>query len=196
MRVSVEDMEVRHFFQAAHREAQHFKDTNVYPVNAVELLSKHVHPLVLGALERSATLSRRITSEILRLHMKDAGRIEKIVSELNEGYPSHFYPISFIEAQKLGLPVVRASSALEKKLWELEMLMRNTMYRNEDLIGSDMRTLSANVSCIESLNYRVFCEVREEESFARGTWNLNRRAVTWWSTGPNATGDGYVIEPL
>jgi hypothetical protein len=64
---------------------------------------KYLHPLVLGALDRSSSLSIRICKELLSYHMKDAAKADKISYALNYNYPSHSYPIMAREARRLGL---------------------------------------------------------------------------------------------
>ncbi len=66
---------------------------------------KYLHPLVLGALDRSSSLSMRICKELLSYHMKDAAKADKISHALNYDYPSHSYPITAREARRLGLNV-------------------------------------------------------------------------------------------
>ena len=50
---------------------------------------KYLHPLVLGALDRSSSLSMRICQELLGYHLKDKARAAKISRALNYDYPSH-----------------------------------------------------------------------------------------------------------
>ena len=62
--------------------------------NPYEALFPFVHPLVIGAVDRSSALSTRICEEILSYHMDDALRAREISNILNSGYPSHNYPIT------------------------------------------------------------------------------------------------------
>lgn len=66
---------------------------------------RYVHPLVIGALDRSSSLSIRICQELLSYHMPGGKRAERISRQLNSAYPSHSYPITAREARKLGLTV-------------------------------------------------------------------------------------------
>jgi len=66
---------------------------------------RYIHPLVIGALDRSSSLSIRICQELLSYHMPTGKRAEQISRQLNSSYPSHSYPITAIEARKLGLTV-------------------------------------------------------------------------------------------
>jgi hypothetical protein len=78
---------------------QHVKG-NPYPE-----VYRYLHPLVIGALDRSSSLSIRICQELLSYHMPTGKRAARISRELNANYPSHSYPITAREARKLGLSV-------------------------------------------------------------------------------------------
>ena len=73
--------------------------------NPYEALFPYVHPLVIGAVDRSSALSTRICEEILSYHMDDKERAREISNNLNAGYPSHNYPITLREAKRIGLNV-------------------------------------------------------------------------------------------
>jgi hypothetical protein len=66
---------------------------------------RYLHPLVIGALDRSSSLSIRICQELLSYHMGNLKRAGQISRQLNSTYPSHSYPITAREARKLGLNV-------------------------------------------------------------------------------------------
>ena len=73
--------------------------------NPYQALFQYVHPLVLGAVDRSSSLSIRLCQEILGYHMKDPRAARKIAEHLNADYPSHNYPITMKEAQRIGLNI-------------------------------------------------------------------------------------------
>jgi len=66
---------------------------------------RYLHPLVIGALDRSSSLSIRICQELLSYHMPTGPRAARISRQLNSAYPSHSYPITAREARKLGLTI-------------------------------------------------------------------------------------------
>ncbi len=72
-------------------------------VNHYQELYKYIHPLVIGALDRSSSLSVKICKEILSYHMKDSEKCRMISEKLNNDFPSHSYPIVLKEARELGL---------------------------------------------------------------------------------------------
>lgn len=87
--------------------------------NPYEALFPFIHPLVIGAVDRSSALSTRICEEILSYHMKDPKRTREISNILNSGYPSHTYPITLREAKRIGLKVEPMSDDVNALLFEL-----------------------------------------------------------------------------
>lgn len=83
---------------------------------------KYIHPLVIGSVDRATSLSIKLTTDILSYHMKDLDEAEKISNTLNSEYPSHSYPITIIEAQKIGLNTEELEDTLNKQLLELNEL--------------------------------------------------------------------------
>ncbi len=87
--------------------------------NPYQALFPYVHPLVIGAVDRSSALSTRICEEILSYHMEDKARAREISSILNAGYPSHNYPITLREAKRIGLNVEAMDDSVNGLLFEL-----------------------------------------------------------------------------
>ena len=80
---------------------------------------KYIHPLVIGALDRSSSLSIKICQEILSYHITDKEKAEKLSKHLNYDYPSHSYPITYKEADRLGLKVSQLDAELNSLLFDL-----------------------------------------------------------------------------
>lgn len=87
--------------------------------NAYQSLFQYVHPLVIGAVDRSSALSTKLCIEILSYHMKDAKKVRKISDVLNSGYPSHSYPITLREAKRIGLHAEPLQDDVNQLLFEL-----------------------------------------------------------------------------
>lgn len=73
--------------------------------NPYKALFEHVHPLVIGAVDRAESLSIMLCKELLAHHIPDAAVAERIAQTLNSKYPSHSFPILIEEAKKIGLNV-------------------------------------------------------------------------------------------
>jgi len=87
--------------------------------NPYEALFPYVHPLVIGAVDRSSALSTRICEEILSYHIEDMTKAREISNILNSGYPSHSYPITLREAKRIGLNVEPMDEDVNAMLSEL-----------------------------------------------------------------------------
>ena len=87
--------------------------------NPYEALFGHVHPLVVGAVDRASALSTRLCVDILSYHLKDAKKAEEISTMLNAGYPSHSYPITLWEARRIGLKAEPLAEPVNHMLLEL-----------------------------------------------------------------------------
>ncbi|MFN0119320.1 MAG: ATP-dependent Clp protease proteolytic subunit [Blastocatellia bacterium] len=90
--------------------------------NAYSALFPHVHPLVIGALDRSSSLSVMLCREILGFHMRDEAVAERISVQLNSAYPAHSYPILQKEARRIGLNVGDLDPELNQMLLDLNQL--------------------------------------------------------------------------
>jgi hypothetical protein len=88
-------------------------------VNPYQALFDHVHPLVIGAVDRISSLSVKLCNEILSFHMKDAAKAARISQTLSEGYPSHSYPITLREARRIGLNAKPLDLEVNQLLLEL-----------------------------------------------------------------------------
>ncbi len=112
-RVSVSQDELTRTIKLWQREAQG-DESNPY-----QALYQHVHPLVIGAVDRSSSLSIKVCTDILSHHMSDRAQAEKISHHLNNDYPAHDYPIMLEEARRIGLNVQPLEPRLNHLLLEL-----------------------------------------------------------------------------
>ena len=85
-------------------------------------LFDHVHPLVIGAVDRADSLSIMLCNELLSFHIDDDESAEEIARTLNSKYPSHSYPILAPEARKIGLKVKSMAPEVNKLLLQLNEL--------------------------------------------------------------------------
>lgn len=135
---------------------------------------KYLHPLVIGALDRSSSLSIRICNELLGYHMTDKRRAEKISRELNSAYPSHSYPITAREATRLGLNVKKLSTPVEKLLRELNSFYSTmsqpllTDYDQENYHNSEICNI------LETGNRQIYYQVDKD-------WHYRKEERRWVS---------------
>jgi len=90
--------------------------------NPYQELFQHVHPLVIGAVDRAESLSIMLCKELLAYHIQDEGVAEEIAAALNAKYPSHGYPILYEEAKRIGLKAQRLEPEINTLLLELNEL--------------------------------------------------------------------------
>ncbi|MBK8780277.1 MAG: ATP-dependent Clp protease proteolytic subunit [Anaerolineales bacterium] len=90
--------------------------------NPYQQLFQHVHPLVIGAVDRAESLSIMLCKELLAYHIEDDKEAENIAATLNSKYPSHGYPILIEEAKRIGLRVSHLNSEINTLLLELNEL--------------------------------------------------------------------------
>lgn len=90
--------------------------------NAYKALFEHVHPLVIGAVDRAESLSIMLCRELLAYHIADAEQADSIATALNGKYPSHSYPILLDEAVKIGLKAERMPADVSATLLQLNSL--------------------------------------------------------------------------
>ena len=113
-RVSVSQDELYRVIRLWRQEAKGSNLSNPY-----QALFQHVHPLVVGAVDRASALSTKLCHEILSYHMKDAKKSQRISQTLNSSYPSHSYPITQREAKRIGLNVKQLDQETNALLLEL-----------------------------------------------------------------------------
>ena len=90
--------------------------------NPYQQLFQHVHPLVIGAVDRAESLSIMLCKELLAYHIEDEKEAENIAATLNSKYPSHGYPILIEEAKRIGLKVNHLNPEINTLLLELNEL--------------------------------------------------------------------------
>jgi hypothetical protein len=124
--------------------------------NAYQSIFQHLHPLVIGAVDRASSLSIRLCSEILSYHMADSNKAQKISRRLNEDYPSHSYPITLKEAKRLGLNARELDQETNDLLIELNEVYSEMGQRA--LTDFDERNYHDNeiLNIIETQNAQVY----------------------------------------
>lgn len=164
--VSVSQDEVMRILKLWHVEK---KQDNPYPE-----LYKYLHPLVIGALDRSSSLSIRICKELLNYHLRDSRKANRISKELNSTYPSHSYPITQHEAKRLGLNVKPLEPEVNDLLVELNSLYSNmaqpllTDYDEENYHNNEICNI------LELPGRQIFYQIEKD-------WHYRREERRWVS---------------
>jgi len=123
---------------------------------------KYLHPLVLGALDRSSSLSMRICRELLSYHVSSPAKAMKISRSLNYDYPSHSYPITAREARRLGLNVHDLDPAVDTLLRDLNHVYAEMAHAK----NTDYDTLNYHngeiCNILETVGRQVFYQVDKD----------------------------------
>lgn len=133
---------------------------------------KYLHPLVLGALDRSSSLSMRICQELLSYHVPNRAKALKISRALNYDYPSHSYPITAREARKLGLNICDLDPAADELLRELNHVYaemahaKNTDYDTQNYHNGEICNI------LEVVSRQVFYQVDKD-------WHYRNEEKRW-----------------
>jgi hypothetical protein len=142
--------------------------------NPYEALYQYIHPLVIGAVDRASSLSIMLCKEILSYHMEDEQKAEEISNQLNSNYPSHSYPITYIESKKIGLnakPLDTKISDLLVDLNELYSEMGQRAYTDyDDLNYHDNEILNI----LEGKNIQFYYQVDRD-------WHYRTEERRWVS---------------
>ena len=153
---------------------------------------KYLHPLVIGALDRSSSLSMRICEELLSYHMKDRRKAGRISRALNYNYPSHSYPITAREARKLGLVVRDLDPGVDSLLRELNQLYSEMAHAR--ITDKDTQNYHNDEICniLEMTGRQVFYQVDKD-------WHYRKEEKRWismndesgWYLCADKTGNGF-----
>ena len=166
-RVSVSQDELYRVVKLWHEESTAKDSENPYSD-----LFPHVHPLVIGAVDRSSSLSVKLCTEILGFHLEDKSRAEAISIHLNSAYPAHDYPIMRQEAQRVGLNVIDLDPRLNQMLLDLHGLYSEM--GQSAVTDFDERNYHNNeiLNIIESIGIQVYYQTDKD-------WHYRTEEKRW-----------------
>ncbi|MGQ5523643.1 hypothetical protein ACUHMQ_10305 [Chitinimonas sp. PSY-7] len=142
---------------------------------------KYVHPLVVGAIDRASSLSIRICSEILRYHMTDEARAEEISRHMNSDYPSHSYPITRREAERIGLNVSDLDGDINNLLLELNEHYSEMGQRAVTDFDECSQHDNSILNIIEAKGTQIFFQNEKDWVYLRDErrWRALNNESTW-----------------
>jgi hypothetical protein len=142
-------------------------------------LYEHVHPLVIGSVDRASSLSIKLCTEILSYHFTDHLAAAEIARALNSDYPAHGYPITLREAKRIGLPAKPLAPEIDELLIRLgqiyaEMGQRaDTDFDHRNYHSNEIRKIIETRGL--QLHYQVDMDWHYREAERRWT-SLNDRS--------------------
>ncbi|MGB3196614.1 MAG: hypothetical protein WBB17_02720 [Saprospiraceae bacterium] len=140
----------------------------------------HIHPLVIGSVDRATSLSIKLTNDILSYHMTDLKKVEKISNALNSNYPSHSYPVTIKEAKKIGLNVEELESNINNQLLQLNELyseMAQLAYSDYDQLNYHDNEI---LKIVEGLNVKLFYQKDKD-------WHYRTEERKWIPLNDNSS---------
>lgn len=137
------------------------RETNPY-----HALFQHVHPLVIGAVDRADSLSIMLCKELLSYHISNPKKVTQIADILNSRYPSHSYPILLGEAQRIGLKAVPLDLSVNDMLIDLHQLY-SEMGQKATTDFSETRSHSNEIVNILEIRDRLVYFQQDQDWFYR-----------------------------
>ena len=121
-------------------------------------LSDQVHPIALGSVYRARTQIQMLAEKLLRYHLTDETKINKIVSVLCSESGSHDYTMNRREAASYGLAIEKPNDSVYTIIRKIHTDIRKELRLNEkyeasvELGGTSTKTYSYPRVLIESIS--------------------------------------------
>jgi hypothetical protein len=194
MPVSIEITQIKKYLEMVKADAYH--GTQNFNDTAEAMLSEHVHPVVLGHMQRAASLSTMITEKILATHMKDKAKVSFIAKTLSEEFPSHDFPIFMEDALSMGVNAMDMSAEDISRCGDLfeyyKILTTDVMS-----VDGKKKLMVSRTAIIESIDLRSWFHNEETlEQKEDGKWARLSEYHDFMRAIPLKTRDNeYVIKP-
>lgn len=155
-----------------------------------EILFERVHPIILGELQRSSSMSKMIAKNMIRLRSNTPAEEEqnRLANILNDTYPSHGYPIVLKEAVEIGLPAEATPSELNPLLWELIKLYSLISRKTTTNLTPTFYHEEGTPVIIESTDKRTFYAPSYNKRFLPQTglgWITENDKTSWLCAMPD-----------
>jgi hypothetical protein len=142
--------------------------------NPYASLFSYVHPLVIGAVDRSSALSTKLCVEILSYHMKDDKKAQEISNTLNSTYPAHSYPITLREARRIGLDAEPLDVSTNQLLLELNEIYAEMGQRSSTDFDERNSHDNSILNIIEGKGTQIFFQTDKD-------WHYRAEERRWVS---------------
>jgi hypothetical protein len=156
-----------------------------------KLLSEHLHPIVIGTIQRMVSLSKMLTSDILKTHHSDTDSINRIVDLLNDEFPTHSYPINYEKAVEIGIKAELMDEDLNllclKFLKLVDKLSAGGSSENQGVKVKFTRD-----AIIESRNLRSLYYNESKYVLSEGKWNYSSNNSRYIVYAPKQNDSGIV----
>ncbi len=177
--VSVEITEIQKFIELCNDTMSSEKVEGIR-ASPYGLLSEYVHPVFIGAIQRSLSLSKLITTDVLKTHMEDEGRINYIVDQLNDAFPVHSYPITLEKAKQLGIQAEAMDSETHDiAVAQLENMQKLTSLKSDE---TEKEKITYSIDAVfETQDWRTVYISEKKYNMIDGKWELGPKKSDYYS---------------
>ncbi len=177
--VSIEITEIQKFIELCNSTMSSNKVRGIRE-SPYGLLSEYVHPVALGAIQRSLSLSKLTTTDILKTHMDDEGRINHIVDQLNDAFPMHSYPITLDRAQQLGIQAeAMDTNTHDIAVAQLQNMQSLTAVKSEE---TEKTKIAYSVDAVfETQDWRTVYLSENKYNLVEGKWVFGTKKADYRS---------------
>lgn len=187
--VSVEITQIIKFLEMVKADTY---DQTDFQKGAYKALTDKVHPLLLGAIQRSFSLSKRLTASILKTHLSDEAQINKIVDKLNDEFPTHSYPVLAEDLAELGIRTTNMSVELNRLCTNLIDLYR-VFTDGGSRVDGNKKSAWDRPSIFESVGFRTwYHNERTSMLNEKNEWKRTGGYGEYRHAGEIMTKQGYI----
>jgi hypothetical protein len=177
--VAVEITEIQKFIELCNSTMSSNKVAGIKE-SPYGLLSEYVHPVFIGAIQRSLSMSKLITTDVLKTHMDDEGRRNYIVDQLNDAFPVHSYPIILEKAQQLGIQAeVMNENTHDIAVNELENIQKITARKTNET-EKEKKTYTID-AIFETQDWRTVYLYEKKYNLVDRKWEEGTRKADYYS---------------
>lgn len=165
-------------------------------------LFKYIHPLAIGQIARSSSLSELVAIKVMRLHsssFESEEKIKTIASRLVNEYPSHGFPVLYNEAEEIGLPVEKMDKEVSDLLWNLVKCYDSISNLTLTNITPEFHHIEEFPVIIESKDKRTMRHISLDERLnpAMKLWFKENDNTKWINIKPPESADrDFEVVPL
>ncbi len=167
--ISVEITEVQKYLELV--KSGSFENVDDFRKTPYYALTEKVHPIFLGTVQRSLSLSKLFVRGIAKTHITDENIIDNLVNKLNDAYPIHSYPILKEDIADMGINVKDLSE--EQNLACQELLSYYQTLANGSVRVKDNTRITVNrYVFIESIKFRSYVYAETSEKIINNKWTI------------------------
>lgn len=153
-------------------------------MEAYKTIFTYLHPVSLGAMERSSSLSEMLCRDILDLKTNKlpSDMVDSLVHKLNREYPAHGYPINRIKARELGLRILDTDKDLDDLLFDAQNLYRFLSDSVRTDINDTFYHLENYITMMETIGFRTFNKAIWERKIdpVIKNWTVVKDETKWY----------------